>query len=75
MIDVKKVLEDCCKREIDEEVDLIESGILDSFGIYLFCSKVEELGIDINIARLDKNILRNVNSIQAYINDLENNSK
>lgn len=71
MIDVKILLNECCKRDVREDADLIDSGILDSFGIYLFFSKLEELGIDINIARLDKNILRNVKSIQEYVNSLE----
>lgn len=75
MIDARKILSECCGRNIEENVDLIDSGIIDSLGIYLFCSKLEEFGITINIARLDKNIFRDINSIQEYVDYLEREIK
>ena len=71
MIDVKKILEECTKRKITKDMDLVESGILDSLGLITFLSKLEDLDILIHITRVDKKILRKVETLQEYINKLE----
>lgn len=71
MIDVKKILEECTKRKITKDMDLVESGILDSLGLITFLSKLEDLDIEIPITRVDKKILRKVETLQKYINELE----
>ena len=71
MIDVKKILEECTKRKITKDMDLVESGILDSLGLITFLSKLEDLDIEIPITRVDKKILRKVETLQDYINELE----
>ena len=71
MIDVKKILEECTKRKITKDMDLVESGILDSLGLITFLSKLEDLDIEIPITRVDKKILRKVETLQDYINKLE----
>ena len=71
MIDVKKLLEECTKRKITKDMDLVESGILDSLGLITFLSKLEDLDIEIPITRIDKKVLRKVETLQKYINELE----
>ena len=47
MIDVKKMLYELCedKKVYDDSIDLIESGILDSYMFIELFSKLEEYGI------------------------------
>ena len=74
MIDVKKILLDICEDErvLDENIDLIESGILDSYAFIEFFAKLEDLGIEIQPTRIDRDILRSVTKLSEYINNLEN---
>ena len=47
MIDVRKILYEICENEnvFDENIDLIESGILDSYGIMELLAELEDNGI------------------------------
>ena len=69
-IDVKKLLYEVCEDEsvYDDDIDLIESGLLDSFAFIELFSKLEDLGIVIQPTRIDRNLLRTVKGIEELIN-------
>lgn len=71
MIDVKKILYEICEDEkvFDDDIDLIESGILDSYGMMELLACLEDEGIEINITRIDRNLLRSVSGIEKLISD------
>ena len=71
MIDVRKILYEICESEnvFDENIDLIESGILDSYGIMELLAALEDEGIEINITRIDRNLLRSVSGIEKLIEE------
>lgn len=71
MTDVKKILFEICEDEkvFDENTDLIESGILDSYGMMELLAALEDEGIEINITRIDRNLLRSVSGIEKLVSD------
>lgn len=71
MIDVRKILYEICEDEsvFDENTDLIESGILDSYGIMELFSALEDEGADIQITRIDRNLLRTVSGIEKLVEE------
>ena len=71
MIDIRKILHEICddKQVYDDNVDLIESGLLDSYSIIELLSRLEDEGINIYITRIDRNKLRTVKGIESLIND------
>ena len=71
MTDVKKILFEICEDEkvFYENIDLIESGILDSYGTMELLARLEDEGIEINITRIDRNLLRSVSGIEKLISD------
>ena len=52
MTDVRKILYEICENEdvFSDDTDLIENGILDSYGMMTLLSALEDEGIVINIA-------------------------
>lgn len=70
-IDVKKLLFEICEDErvYDESIDLVDSGLLDSFAFIELFSKLEDLGITIQPTRIDRNLLRSVKGIEKLIED------
>jgi len=71
LTDVKKILFEICEDEkvFDENIDLIESGILDSYGTMELLAALEDEGIEINITRIDRNLLRSVSGIEKLIEE------
>ena len=74
MIDIKKILIEICEDERagDPNVDLIDSGLLDSYAFIEFFAKLEDMGIEVQPTRIDRDILRNVSKLSEYINNLKN---
>lgn len=74
MIDVKGILIDICEDERagDSSVDLIDSGILDSYAFIEFFSRLEDLGVEVQPTRIDRDVLRNIDKLTEYINNLNN---
>ena len=72
MIDVKNILIYICEDERagDPSVDLIDSGILDSYAFIEFFSRLEDLGVEVQPTRIDRDILRNIDKLNEYINNL-----
>lgn len=73
MIDVKKLLYEIIddERLFDKNVDLIESGLLDSFAFIELFSRLEDMGINIQPTRIDRNKLRSIDGISELINEQE----
>ena len=70
-IDVKKLLYDICEDEAvyDDGIDLIDSGIIDSFVFIELFSKLEDYGILIQPTRVDRSKLRTVKGIEELIEE------
>ena len=71
MIDIKKLLYEICedKRVYDEEVDLIDSGLLDSYAFIELFSRLEDIGIEIQPTRIDRSKLRSIKGIEEIIKE------
>ena len=69
MIDVKKLLYELCEDErvFDPEIDLIESGLMDSFAMIELFTALEDEGIELQPTRIDRNLLRSVKGIETTI--------
>ena len=71
MIDVKKILYEICEDEkvYEEGIDLVDSGLLDSYAFIELFSILEDYGIIIHPTRIDRNLLRSVEGIEKLIKD------
>ncbi len=73
-IDVKKLLFEICEDErvYDESIDLVESGLLDSFAFIELFSKLEDNGIVIQPTRIDRSKLKTIKGIESLVDDYLN---
>ncbi len=71
MTDVKELLYEICDddRVFDDEIDLVESGLLDSYATIELLSRIEEEGTEIQITRIDRELLRTVKGIEKLIKE------
>lgn len=71
MKDLKEILMEICEDErvLDPSIDLLESGILDSFAFIELFSYLEDEGIELQPTRIDRNSLRSIDGIQKLIDD------
>lgn len=69
MIDIKQLLHEICEDEkvFDEKIDLIESGLLDSYAFIELFSRLEDEGIELQPTRIDRNELRTIKGIENLI--------
>ncbi len=70
-IDIKRILYEICEDDsvFDENIDLIESGLLDSYAFIELFDILEDYGIVIQPTRIDRNLLRTVKGIERLINE------
>ena len=70
-IDIPKLLYEICEDEAvyEDGIDLIESGLLDSFAFIELFSRLEDYGILIQPTRIDRNQLRTVEGIRKLVNN------
>lgn len=70
-IDISKLLYEICEDEgvYEKGIDLIESGLLDSYAFIELFSKLEDYGINIQPTRIDRSQLRTVEGIENLVND------
>ncbi len=73
MIDIPKLLYEICEDEAvyQKDIDLIESGILDSYAFIEVFSRLEDYGIVIHPTRIDRSLLKNVEGIQKLIDEAQ----
>lgn len=71
MISIKELLYEICEDErvFDDGTDLVESGLLDSYSVIELLSRLEEEGFDIQITRIDRNLLHSANGIEKLIGE------
>ncbi len=70
-IDIPKLLYEICEDEsvYEENIDLIESGLLDSYAFIELFSKLEDYGINIQPTRIDRSKLKTVKGIEELIDE------
>jgi len=70
-VDVKEIMFEICEDEsvYEKDIDLIESGLLDSYAFIELFSKLEDLGINIQPTRIDRSKLRTIKGIEELIDD------
>ncbi len=76
MIDLKEILFEICENELvyDDQTDLIDSGILDSYAFIELFSRLEDYDIYLQPTRIDRNKLHTIKGIQELINEYLKNS-
>lgn len=76
-IDVPKILYEICEDDAvyEEGIDLIESGLLDSYAFIELFSKLEDYGINIQPTRIDRSKLKNIAGIEKLIIEYLKDSK
>lgn len=70
-INIPKLLYEICEDEgvYEKDIDLIESGLLDSYAFIELFSKLEDYGINIQPTRIDRSQLRTVKGIEKLVID------
>lgn len=73
MINVRELLYEICEDEsvFNDDFDLIESGVLDSFAFIELFSRLEDFGIIIQPTRIDRKVLKTPKSIEKLIEDYQ----
>lgn len=74
-INIPKILYEICedKRVFEEGIDLIESGLLDSYAFIELFTILEDYGIEIQPTRINRDKLRNIEGINQLINEYKEN--
>lgn len=74
-INIPKILYEICEdnRVYEEGIDLIESGLLDSYAFIELFSILEDYGIEIQPTRINRDKLRNIEGINQLINEYKEN--
>lgn len=69
MIEIEDLLFEICEdpRVRDPEVDLLETGILDSYAMIELFTRLEDEGIELQPTRIDRSLLRNSAGIRKLI--------
>lgn len=69
-INIPKLLYEICEDEgvYEKDIDLIASGLLDSYVFIELFSRLEDYGINIQPTRIDRSQLRTVKGIEKLIN-------
>ena len=70
-IDVKQLLFEITENErvFDDNCDLIQNNIMDSYTLISLLSSLEDEGIEIFPTRIDRSMLNNSKSIQQLVDD------
>ena len=71
MIDINEILYEICEDEnvFNEDFDLIDSGLLDSYAFISLFSKLEDNGIVIYPTRIDRERLRTPKLIKLLVKE------
>lgn len=70
-IDLYKILYEICEDKLvyEKDINLIESGLLDSYAFILLFSTLEDYGVFLEPTRIDRSKLTTVSGIQELIDD------
>ena len=71
MKNIKELLYEICEDErvFNEETDLVESGLLDSYATIELLSRLEDEGIEIQITQIDRELLHTVAGIEKLVEE------
>jgi len=77
MIDVKQLLYEICEDDsvFQDGIDLVESGLLDSFAFIELFSRLEDQGIILQPTRIDRTKLRTIDGIESLIQEYKQNQE
>lgn len=69
-INIPKLLYEICEDEgvYEKDIDLIASGLLDSYAFIELFSRLEDYGINIQPTRIDRSQLRTIKGIENLVN-------
>ena len=69
--DIKQILFELCEDEtvFKDGVDLIESGLLDSYALISLFGELEDRGVLLHMTRIDRNMLRTVSTIWQLVRE------
>ncbi len=69
MKDIRQLLYELCEddRVFEPGIDLIDSGLLDSFAMIELFSVLEDEGIELQPTQIDRELLRSVEGIEELI--------
>lgn len=70
-INVRNILYEICEDELvyENNIDLVDSGLLDSYAFIELFSKLEDYGIVLQPTRIDRTKLRTIHGIEELINE------
>lgn len=71
MINIADLLYEICENEsvYNPDYDLIENGLLDSYAFIELFARLEDLGVEIQPTRIDRNRLRTPKSIEELVKE------
>ena len=71
MIDVNKLLYEICDDEkvFNDDCELIESGILDSYAFILLFAKLADMGLELQPTRIDRSLLKTPRGIKKLVEE------
>ena len=74
-VNILDLLYEICEDErvYEKDIDLIDSGLLDSYAFIMLFSRLEDFNINIQPTRIDRTKLRTVKGIEELIQDYLNN--
>lgn len=68
MIDVKALIKKICDYNvINDDEDLIDNGVLDSYALIELLGTLEDQGVTLVLTRIDRTKLRTIKGIEALI--------
>lgn len=75
-IDVRKILFEICEDEMiyDENINLVESGLLDSYAFIELFSKLEDYNIILQPTRINRAKLQTIRGIESLLEEYLNNT-
>ena len=70
-IDIPKILYEICEDDgvYEDGIDLIDSGLLESYAFIELFSILEDYGIDIQPTRIDRTQLRTIKGIENLVDE------
>lgn len=70
-INVKDLLYEICEDELvyKDDIDLVSSGLLDSYAFIELFSRLEDYGINIQPTRIDRSKLKTIKGIEYLIEE------
>lgn len=73
MINVEDILYEICddKNVYKKDIDLVESGLLDSYAFIELFTRLEDEGIYLQPTRVDRNKLKTVSGIKELISEYQ----